>query len=255
MRATYFCHVPKTGGTALTRLLGEQLPLGAMAPSPPLFDWSRHTDFTPLAAFRCYIGHRNFLDQVTDGRFVFTVLRHPVERLLSNWNDWRRLSDASITGGGGDAEFKRLRLASRSWPLDEFLAIDHPGFRYCFDNGQARFLLPNRTPSHLEAAVSLSGEALLQAARASLARMQFVGIAEFDHANALLLAARLGLRPARAAVRHNVARTEGAWRDQAAWSPRLARCVAQDLVLYREALSRFATDIDSLAAVPGGHTA
>lgn len=112
-RKLYFHHLKKTGGTALNLWLDSQFP-----DQPEIFEalqqdvQRRYDGITDRAPLQMQIksdlasgafhnrdllhDHAALACHVPNGTFRMTVLRDPVDRLLSQWRDFRRLTPAHI---------------------------------------------------------------------------------------------------------------------------------------------------------------
>src|SRR5665213_839708 len=126
-----FDHVPKTGGTALHALLGEAL--GADECSP-IITGSIGEARAQFARYRCVAGHLYF-QPMTDlsDLWAFTVLRRPVERLLSHLAYTRN----DITPAADD-----FNQQARSLDLVDYIGSDDPRIVDTLSNTLVRHYAP-----------------------------------------------------------------------------------------------------------------
>jgi hypothetical protein len=137
-RRLIFLHLPKTGGTSLHHQLGQAF--GHQLICPERFSRLEILSDEELATYRFFSGHYHF-DQirlVPGARYVLTVLRDPIERVLSNYYFWRRHRPAIIEAFDLDGP----RIA-RNGTLLTFLESEHPVVRESSDNQVARYLAGN----------------------------------------------------------------------------------------------------------------
>lgn len=85
-----FLHLPKTAGQSIHSELVRNFP-GEVAPLRTNADFPKHTT-TELARYRVFSGHLDWdrLDFVAQPRIVVTVLRDPLERIVSFYRFLRR---------------------------------------------------------------------------------------------------------------------------------------------------------------------
>src|SRR5262245_57134001 len=124
-----FLHLPKTGGTSLHHHFSQAFEPHLICPER----FSR-LDLLPrqeLSQYRYFSGHYTFaqVSLVPEARYIVTVLRDPIERVVSNYYFWRRHRHAVVE------EFDLLgpRIA-RSGSLLSFLQSPHPVVRDSSDN-------------------------------------------------------------------------------------------------------------------------
>jgi len=91
-RVLVFLHVPKTAGTSLRGYIFDTIRPDLVAPARHrLPDRLSDEELAELANYRAFVGHFDIIDL---GRFpvpqaVFTVLRDPVEMIVSLYDFWR----------------------------------------------------------------------------------------------------------------------------------------------------------------------
>jgi len=95
-----FLHVPKTGGTTLHHHFS-----GHFTPEetcPDRFSGLERYSVNELRQWRYFSGHFNAdeIKRIPKPVFVVTVLRNPIERLLSNYYFWKRHTSAYIAQHG-----------------------------------------------------------------------------------------------------------------------------------------------------------
>ncbi|WP_419727826.1 YkvA family protein [Lichenicola sp.] len=249
-RPISFLHLEKTAGTSLLAVISSQFHPGQIDPdpcrgSPPHLV----TPFTPnaLERIRYYPlvwGHYDLpsLRRLDPGRFVFTMLRSPADRLLSLYYFWRSLDPALL---GQPDENPQVRAAHRLGLL-EFLRSDDPVIVNFIDSFYVRRLLglyaqPGHDPLREQ-------EAVLDQALAALASIDFVGITEHASRSFARLGMMLGVEALREAPRLN----RGADTDRspdfrpvlrephtAEIAAELDRLTSLDRCIYRAALARF----------------
>jgi hypothetical protein len=148
-----FLHIQKTGGISLLQFLGQKFP-----------EWRTLWVFSPrelvhhhprvLSHFDFICGHfsANNVGQITPGRSLCTLLRHPVDRVLSCYWYFRTYSGAprDIIDVGVATAKRRSLIA--------FLRDEHPEVRFHVANHQTHALAgdwtaPTNLASELETAI------------------------------------------------------------------------------------------------------
>ncbi|MEO0988371.1 MAG: sulfotransferase family 2 domain-containing protein [Cyanobacteria bacterium J06639_14] len=143
----FFIHIPKTAGTTFNAFLEQQYDLGAIIP-PGFFgkhevyvrpeDIEAHRDqLKQFALLRGHFGYKIY--QAMAPEFItLTVLRHPLERVVSLYNDWRTKSEENLENAP-ELE-KSLAMLAQHLSLPDFLQASHAQLPHWFHNGQARLL-------------------------------------------------------------------------------------------------------------------
>ncbi len=88
--------------------------------------------------------HISHLDVLPENRFVFTILRDPVARAVSQFKDYKRLQSSDY-----GHKFQAARMVHDCARQNEFLGFidaskDNPFFRAVFEDGMCRFILQDR---------------------------------------------------------------------------------------------------------------
>jgi len=173
-----FDHVPKTGGTALHALLGEALGAGECS---PIITGSIGEARAQFARYRCVAGHLYFqpMSDLSD-LWAFTVLRRPVERLLSHLAYTRN----DITPAGDD-----FNQQARSLDLLDYIGSDDPRIVDTLSNTLVR----HYAPLAWDGSETLAGERSLALAKEALRRFNLIGLTERMAETADLLCWSLGV--------------------------------------------------------------
>ena len=216
-----FDHLQKTGGTTM-RAVFEQL-FGRAAVSPNVIGRSARWAAQHYAQYRVIIGHFAPApgDDKTD-RHTVTLLRHPVDRVLSYYNYLRH--DVSAEQGGPAA------VIAKSCDLADFLG-------HCDETRDAHVC--NFMTRHF--AMRLSREIMddahcLSLAQRALAGYQFVGLTERLAETADLFCYAYGLSALPEVPRLNVTSVRTRYRDlDRRTRDRLAELNRLDLALYETA--------------------
>jgi hypothetical protein len=135
-RRLVFLHLPKTGGTTLHHHFSA-----AFAPHEICPERGAQLDRIPptqLASYRYFSGHFVFdqLRLIPGPLFVVTVLRPPIDRILSVYHFLRRHSAERLAAH----PLKEAELARASPTLLDFLRNPAPEIQYAIDNTMARNL-------------------------------------------------------------------------------------------------------------------
>ena len=106
-----FLHIPKTAGTSLTELLVDGVGSDRVCPAGTLVDYDAMSD-EELAHYDLLKGHFDYALRARLRRpaLFLTMLRDPVDRVVSLYHQWRR-SPVPPGGLGGEAVAKRYDLA------------------------------------------------------------------------------------------------------------------------------------------------
>jgi hypothetical protein len=180
-RQLCFLHIGKTAGTSLQHALFE-----AMAgkrifhESLPNFDRASAGD---IASNDLVVGHFGFqhVAKMRRDRFLFTFLRDPVDRVLSNYHFLRTGSPIS--------DYSRVAIeASKKMSLKEFLLCEDPRVRMVTENFQAKALAHDVRYDHQGAIRDLAREA-----SDHLGMFDFVGIVEYFDESVKALSQQIGI--------------------------------------------------------------
>lgn len=165
-----FIHIPKTGGTSLTRALIESYPPEDSYPGR-FFEHFDRLGPEALGRYRLFAGHMGFEQARRIGGGMVTVLRDPVDRVVSLHSFFNGIDERLVAQDRGALLARRLTLeefARSSDPDAEAYVLDAQTWQLAFDP-----TVPTRHRWR-----HLTGEELLGVALRNLARMEVVGLFE-----------------------------------------------------------------------------
>ncbi|NNE14513.1 MAG: sulfotransferase family 2 domain-containing protein [Saprospiraceae bacterium] len=173
-----FHHIPKTGGTTLIGILDQYFDIEEIMPNryfdKPARDVTSEDVEAKAEAIKTYNlirGHFPIpcFDNIGDDYYRICLLRNPVSRLFSLYNDWRSKTEQSLsTAHPLDVKASRLAKANN---ISDFLKHSDYPIPALFDNGQTRLLSDSLSKKSI-------GEAELIKAKETVDKMQLVGITE-----------------------------------------------------------------------------
>jgi hypothetical protein len=245
----YFWHIPKTAGTSVRRWLASNLEASLCRAG--VVDELVTMPTSEIEHYRAFAGHfHGYLAQyVRDEMISFSVLRDPIARTKSHWNQVRRAP--------WHPHYQRVRLQS----FTEFVQDD--GNRVMIENYQARYLckLPidlellakSYSPDQLagyalaetveQRSLNISASFLAASSHETLSGMAAVGVSERLHDFLLEVGRILSLPvpPLEATPKENVAGQDDGVGLSAAALDRLNRLTQIDRELYDAARRRVLT--------------
>jgi hypothetical protein len=252
-RKAYYYHLKKCGGTSLNSWLDLQVEDDAARSAlslPPLHGYfSGEREQPETQAFQAQLkasgvsafywsdiihSHLPIRSFAPDGTFCFTVLREPVNRLISQVADWRRLT-SDDRAGVAQALRACMEDAQKLRLLSLLEKHSRGAGRYLLDNYLVRALAATR----LGPLVLQVGDAaeLLPAAIASLEQdFDLVGLAEHATETRNSLCAHLGWAPAPEIPHLNSTSSLSVMREEANEASTLLSALTQhDAALYERA--------------------
>jgi hypothetical protein len=208
----YYHHLKKCGGTSLNLWLDSQFPAYgdsfrevqiaayssfAEEQNHSIRERKRKQAFanTIMAERDLVHDHSALACLVPQGTFRFTVLRSPLDRLLSQVSDFRKLKPHNYAHH--PPAIRQVHTDINIMPLGEYFekhALENGPFRHFFDNYMVRAIAHNRVGvlcnDHADASI------FLPIAIETLDKdFEFVGLLEEDRMTRTLLAASLGWAP------------------------------------------------------------
>jgi len=210
MQPILYVHIPKAGGSAVNDFFQQRLGKAACLPHAENQFRGTQPDPSRFSKFEFISGHLvlpNLRRNADAGnRFTMTVLREPLEQLVSHiaWIRFQTESEQSRAFRSLPDNVKRLaERLSRFDPgnpeaLENFMASLEPPDLGFFDNCQTRYLMPQVRES--------VAPGMLRRARRNLEAMDFVGVSEYMHDVFDYLSFRFGLEPAAGDMRVNESR-------------------------------------------------
>lgn len=180
-RQLCFLHLGKTAGTSLQNALFETMSDAAIFhDSIVSFDTVSPAE---IAINDLVIGHYAFqhVAKLRADRFLFTFLRDPVDRVVSNYYFLRAGSPVSRYSA------KALQ-AAKDMTLKEFCLCEDPGVRLVTENYQAKAIAFDVRPEYQGEIHDLAGQA-----EQNLRSFDFVGIVEYFSESVSALSEAIGL--------------------------------------------------------------
>jgi predicted O-methyltransferase YrrM len=236
-RRLIFLHIPKTAGTAVASVLTQWFGVDEIMPcslaavragSHPvnalasrrfrLFGIGMHLDHDQVAAIRHAL-------RGEERPFVFTLLRDPRARLISQYQHWRRTDDASLAGV--DDLTREAYVSARELPLGDFLASRHPLVLEHFRNYQARLL------AGLNMTRFLPDDVILETALANIDGYDLVGTTSQGDDLLAFVAAAYGWSSPSALQAVNVSPTRSPPRYDDATEAAIAEYTALDAAVWQ----------------------
>jgi hypothetical protein len=136
-----FLHIPKTAGQSVHQFLKKIVGPGAVAPAR-VNDQLYGLSMSELRRHRLISGHLDWalLDCVREPKFVFTILRNPVDRILSFYfflrAEARKLSEESLLLPQNQGKEAALHLS-----CDDYFTRGKPHLRTFLDNHYDNFYM------------------------------------------------------------------------------------------------------------------
>jgi hypothetical protein len=173
--ALVFLHLPKTGGSTLHELFSAHFAPEEICPQ-------RHSNLRAysvdeLRQWRFFSGHfdADEIRRIPRPLFVVTVLRDPIERLLSLYYFWKRHTDEFINKFSADF----LRMTKDGTLLD-FLRNSHPMILHAAHNAMVRQLAGAVKTTASGYGLMKSGETAESVTEAQLMSLALKNLLSFD---------------------------------------------------------------------------
>jgi hypothetical protein len=186
-----FDHLPKTGGTALRTVFGEMF--GPQNVSPHLEGRSEIWAIQKYSRFRVISGHFLSLlpgDDRSGGRVRLTMLRHPIDRAVSEYFYWRHHAFEGVDD--------KLAKWAQEYDICTF-------FRMRENSNETS--VTNFYTKHFSTRISRQMQddaSVISLAKESLSKYGFIGIYEFMHDSVDMFCWQFRLPPVRKIPRVNV---------------------------------------------------
>jgi len=162
-----FLHIPKAGGSSLRLFFSDLFGTGVVYPEPWLAMLPPYAEVASERP-RLYLGHLGYQFASDAGATKATLLRHPIERLLSVYSYAMNPGPRAPMIGGLD----------RPMSLLEFLHSDNPGIRFNCDDAQSWQIACGYAPQERHAGVLAGVDDVYATAARNLARIEHVGVLE-----------------------------------------------------------------------------
>nr|WP_299500559.1 sulfotransferase family 2 domain-containing protein [uncultured Rhizobium sp.] len=163
-----FVHIPKAGGTSITEMLFELVEPEEIFPREELFNYPLFSDISAPLNPSLFISHFGYNFYRGAGGSCMTVMRDPVERILSLFSYWKNPGGKMAPG---DPLPKDMRLT-------DFLWSEREDIRLNVDDAQTWQLAFSHDMATRRRLDGVSDEELVDVAKANLSRMEVVGVLE-----------------------------------------------------------------------------
>ncbi len=173
----FFLHIPKTAGTAVVHALRTRFAEAETFPHVGVHHLTAE-DFPGLRrTYRFYSAHAGWDTAHRLGHHIVTVLRDPVDRILSLYNFWGTIPDEAAVMRPGNRIDPAVRLA-KTLSFEEFVLSDEPRLIGDLDNAQTFQILANNPVWARKPFANWSDDAIRAEAEAHLAAMEAIGVTE-----------------------------------------------------------------------------
>ncbi|MGR0278179.1 sulfotransferase family 2 domain-containing protein [Marinomonas dokdonensis] len=171
----YFMHVPKCGGTSIHHLIDNNYDQKDVY-TKGLGVLSKQEKNIDIDGFKVYHGHTNVIDRIGEEFKTFTILRDPKTRLISQINHWLDFTENEIHSGPKENVAIKFEMQERG--VSGFLQSSDPRILKLFKNGMTKMLIDSSTVKGVNGLNDLSDDELLEKAKCTLDRLDFVGVIE-----------------------------------------------------------------------------
>lgn len=194
-----FLHVPKTAGTTIDRIFRNYYDPDKICPER--LDGIRFWSGEQIRQYQFFSMHDSYqnLQHVAPPWQMLTVLREPIDRLLSHYLYWRSYRDEVINRNN----IHLLRLA-KLYSLGDFLKLPVPALLPEIDNLTTRLL--SGKYFNAQGMPWRDDQEMLEAALANLERIDFCGIYEYLPESVDLACRTFDLAPPREVMWTNITR-------------------------------------------------
>jgi hypothetical protein len=207
----FFLHMPKTAGTTLVAILDQHLGHALTCPSYFGYEVQQLVDQgADLSRYRYWRGHLiyDMIQSLIDREAIcLTMLRHPIQRLISGWAHVHRHPELSSTLPAIDQYYQKIATLS----LDAFVGEANADMHWRESDGQtallgaqARVWQLNRLSHTAQVRQQIAADDLARAIE-QLRRCAWFGLTERFQESLALLAFTFGWRPRRDTLRLNMA--------------------------------------------------
>ena len=162
-----FLHIPKAGGSSLRRFFSDLFGQSSVFPEPKL-KTGELSSFLNRGRPSVYMSHIDYVQLSDTPMYKATMLRHPVERLLSVYSYSINSGKQPPLIGGIDPKMSLL----------EFLGSERPGIRMNIKNSQTWQLGYGYHTKERKAYRAQGGTDILRTAKSNLESIDFVGVLE-----------------------------------------------------------------------------
>ncbi|MDO6965804.1 sulfotransferase family 2 domain-containing protein [Rhizobium alvei] len=163
-----FVHVPKAGGTSITETLFELVDESQWYPREKLFGYPLFREVPPADEPNLYISHFGYNFFRGSGGNCMTVLRDPVERILSLYSYWKNPGGRMAPGDPIPPDMT----------LEQFIESDRPDIRMNIDNAQTWQLAFSLDVATRERLAGIYPVELLSIAQANVKSCVVAGVIE-----------------------------------------------------------------------------
>ncbi|PJF40259.1 MAG: hypothetical protein CUN54_05900 [Phototrophicales bacterium] len=218
-----YLHIPKTAGTSFVHILKQHFEENKIMQQP--FMTLPKVDAESLAGYDLISGHFTYdiLKFISRPHFIITMLRHPIDRVLSYYGFVREMPKNPV------------HEYANEFPFDQFIDLPHKAIRWHVYNQMTAML------SNITMWDEPPTEDDLQLAKQNLQEMAFVGMTEFFDESVRLLNYTFHWHDNASQIpRHNITRNR---QQRAQVAPnvleRLAKYNQLDLELHQFAVGLF----------------
>lgn len=164
----FFFHIMKTGGTTLTLMLDKQYAVSQICPAR---QWHQIERLSPdeLRKYKVFRGHFNIenLHAMPEIPFSITLIRNPVERVVSEYYQWRYGAPVLKPN-----PYHAISQLAQSCSLIEFARREAESGFFINNRQTYQLALPRSMPSPL---VVLTPDQVIEKAKENLEKFSLVG--------------------------------------------------------------------------------